>query len=179
MLEAPDALLRADYTLLYEDYSEAGGTESELRAFRSLRPVPGGAYLDWGCGRWSRTIRLVRDEGYDAWGFAPSAPPANGGGFVVGDRAAVTGRFDGLFSNNVIEHMLRPVEEFRFFHGILKPRARMAHALPCYRYAYPFTRFHTLFLTGDSPAVLAERGGFRIVDREEDGEFINLVFERL
>jgi hypothetical protein len=35
-----------------------------------------------------------------------------------------------------------------------------------------------LFLTEDSPAVLAERGGFRIVDREEEGEFINLVFER-
>lgn len=177
VLEASETLLKADYTLLYEDYSEADSTASELRAFRSLRPVAGGAYLDWGCGRWSRTVRELRDGGYDVWGFEPSAPPADGG-FVVGDRAAITGRFDGLFSNNVVEHMLRPVEEFRFFHAILKPGARMAHASPCYRYAYAFTRFHTLFLTGDSPALLAERGGFRIVDREEEGEFINVVFER-
>lgn len=54
----------------------------------------------------------------------------------------------------------------------------MAHASPCYSYAYPFTRLHTLFLTGDSPAVLAERGGFRVVGRDEEGEFINVVFER-
>jgi hypothetical protein len=177
VLEASEALLKADYTLLYEDYSEADSTESELRAFRSLRPIAGGTYLDWGCGRWSRTVDLLRGQGHDVWGYEPSAPPADGG-FVVGDRAAITGRFDGLFSNNVIEHMLRPLEEFRFFHEILKPGGRMAHASPCYRYAYPFTRFHTVFLTGDSPAVLAERGGFRVVDREEDGEFINLVFER-
>jgi hypothetical protein len=119
----------------------------------------------------------LRAGGYEAWGFEPSAPPADRG-FVIGSRAAITGRFDGLFSNNVVEHMLRPVEEFRFFHGILKPGARMAHASPCYRYAYAFTRFHTLFLTGDAPAVLAERSGFRIADREDEGEFINVVFER-
>jgi hypothetical protein len=177
VLEASEALLKADYTLLYEDYSEADSTASELRAFRSLRPVAGGAYLDWGCGRWSRTVPELRGQGYDVWGFEPSAPPEDSG-FVVGDRASITGRFDGLFSNNVIEHMLRPVEEFRFFHRILGPGARMAHASPCYRYAYAFTRFHTLFLTGDSPGVLAERTGFRVVDREEEGEFINLVFER-
>jgi hypothetical protein len=177
VLEVSEALLRVDYALLYEDYSEADGTESELRAFRSLRPVAGGTYLDWGCGRWSRTVGELRAGGYDVWGFEPSAPPADGS-FVVGERAAIAGRFDGLFSNNVIEHMLRPVEEFRFFHGILKQGARMAHASPCYRYAYAFTRFHTLFLTGDSPAALAERSGFRVVYREEDGEFINVVFER-
>ena len=54
----------------------------------------------------------------------------------------------------------------------------MAHASPCYRYAFAFTRFDTLFLTGASPGVLTERAGFRVVDREEEGEFINLVFER-
>jgi hypothetical protein len=167
VLEVSEALLRVDYALLYEDCSEADGMSVDAAAPTSIG----------GCGRWSRTAGELRAQGYDAWGFEPAAPPADGS-FVVGDRAAVTGRFDGLFSNNVIEHMLRPVEEFRFFHGVLKPGARMAHASPCYRDAYACTRFHTLFLVGDSPAVLAERSGFRATDREEDGEFVNVVFER-
>jgi hypothetical protein len=53
----------------------------------------------------------------------------------------------------------------------------MAHSSPCYEYAYSFTRFHTLFLVGRSANVLAERTGFRILDRTRDGEYINVIFE--
>ena len=177
VLELDQAMVDADYALLYSDYKEADSTASELRAFRSLRPRPGGPYLDWGCGRWSQTIPVLRAEGYDVWGFEPSAPP-EGAGFVVTRRDAISAGFDGVFSNNVIEHMLRPLDEFRYFHSILAPGGRMAHASPCYRYSYAFTRFHVLFLTGGSPHVLAERTGFRVAGREEDGEFINVVYEK-
>ena len=173
----PD-LINADYSLLYTDYAEGDATESEMRAFRSLSPRSGGLYLDWGCGHWSQTIPKLRVEGYDVWGDDPTGLPENSA-FVVYKRDQISARFEGIFSNNVIEHMLRPVEEFRYFHSILAPGARMAHASPCYRYDYAFSRFHVIFLTGDSPHVLAERSGFRIVAREENGEFINCVFERL
>ena len=93
-------------------------------------------------------------------------------------RSRISRLFAGLFSNNVIEHLVRPVEEFQFFHGILEPGAQMAHASPCYRYTYEFSRFHVIFLLGNSAQVLAERTGFRLVHREEDGEFINCIFER-
>jgi hypothetical protein len=53
----------------------------------------------------------------------------------------------------------------------------MAHSSPCYEYAYPFTRFHTLFLLGRSAHVLAEATGFRLKNQTKDGEYINLVFE--
>ena len=75
--------------------------------------------------------------------------------------------------------MLRPVEEFRYFHSILKPGARMAHASPCYRYSYSDTRFHVVFLTGGSSEVLADRSGFRVVGRQEEDEFISVLFERV
>jgi hypothetical protein len=171
-------LINADYSLLYTDYAEADSTESEIRAFHSLHPRTGGLYLDWGCGHWSRTIPKLRAEGYDVWGYDPTGMPENSA-FIVSKRDQISARFEGIFSNNVIEHMLRPVEEFRYFHSILAPGARMAHATPCYRYDYAFSRFHVIFLTGDSPHVLAERSGFRIIAREEDGEFVNCVFERL
>jgi hypothetical protein len=48
-----------------------------------------------------------------------------------------------------------------------------------YSYSYSDTRFHVVFLTGDSSRVLAERTSFRVVEREEEADFINVVFERV
>ena len=45
------------------------------------------------------------------------------------------------------------------------------------QHAYPFIRFHTLFLLGKSPQALAERTGFKAREATQDGEHI--VFERL
>jgi hypothetical protein len=92
-------------------------------------------------------------------------------GFIVSRKEIITTGFAGIFSNNVIEHLLRPVDEFRYFHRILAPSGLMAHASPCYQYCYEFSRF-------DAPHVLAERSGFRVIHYEEDGESRNCVFQR-
>jgi hypothetical protein len=179
---APDALLSADYALLYEDYKEGDGTRTERRAFDLLahpRDLPA---LNWGCGRWSRTIPNLRAEGYDVWGYDPSAGPAGpaeGSDFVVSHRGSISPVFGGAFSNNVIEHMVRPVEEFRFLHSILRPGGRMLHASPCHEWLYAQSRYHVFFPLGDAPRVLAERTGFRAVERHADGEFIAWVYERV
>jgi hypothetical protein len=178
-LELPAPLVDLDYGVLYTDYSEADSTEREIRAFDSLGARPGVPYLNWGCGRWTRTIPELRGRGHDVWGYEPAPPEGERAPFVVHARTEITARFDGIFSNNVIEHMLDPVAEFRYFHDLLLPGGRMAHASPCYRYAYAYTRFHVVFLTGDAPQVLAERTGFRLAAREEEGDFINCVFERI
>jgi hypothetical protein len=171
----PAELVDLDYRLLYAGYSEADSTDTEIRAFRSLDPQPGRSYLNWGCGQWSRSIEVLRSEGYDVWGYEPNVPTEQP--FVVSSRNEISPVFDGIYSNNVIEHMFAPLADFGFFRSILKPGAKMAHATPCYRYAYEYTRFHVIFLTGESPDVLARRTGFRLAGREEDGEFINCVFE--
>jgi hypothetical protein len=107
-------LINADYSLLYADYAEADSTESEIRAFRSLSPRIGAAYLNWGCGRWSQAIPKLRAEGYDVWGYDPTNLPENSA-FIVSKREQISAHFADLFSINVKEHMLRPVEEFRYF----------------------------------------------------------------
>ena len=176
-LELSPEMLASDYELLYAGYSEGDSTLSEIRAFRSLSPVIGRSYLNWGCGRANRSIPLLRAEGFDVWGYEPTGRP--GQQFVAAQKTEISAQFAGVFSNNVIEHMVRPVEEFRYLHSILAPGGLMAHASPCYRYAVEFSRFHVIFLTGDAPNVLAERSGFRIASRDEEGEFINCVFERI
>jgi hypothetical protein len=177
-LELPADLVAADYALLYTDYNESDSTVSELRTLRSLNPSFGRLYLNWGCGRWSRAVEVARSEGYDVWGYEPTTSKRERS-FVVARKEAITTGFAGIFSNNVIEHMLRPVDEFRYFHRILGLGGLMAHASPCYQYCYEYSRFHVVFLLGDAPYVLAERSGFRVVHREVDGEFRNCIFERI
>ena len=177
-LDLDEAFVSRDYQLLYTRYSESDSTQNEIRTFRSLRPAAGGLYLDWGCGgAWSRTVAALRGDGWDVWGFEPSAKAT--GDFVVNRREAISARFDGIFSNNVIEHFRNPIAQFKDFHSLLADGGWMAHSSPCYEYAYAFTRFHTLFLLGRSPHVLAERTGFRVQERTQDGEYINVVFARI
>ena len=133
--------------------------------------------MNWGCGAWSKSIPQLRAEGFDVWGFETSAPMSSP--YIVADRDQISAKFDGIFSNNVIEHFRDPEGQFKQFFDLLKPGGVMADSSPCYKYAYSFTRFHTLFLLGRSADVLAERTGFRVASRIENGEYINLVFAAL
>ncbi len=174
-LDLGEAFVSRDYQVLYSRYSEADSTERELRAFRALQPERAGRYLDWGAGGgWNHTLQTLRGEGWDVVGYEPNA----GGADPVHSPLSGAG-YDGLFSNNVIEHFRDPITQFQQFHWLLKPGGKMAHASPCYDYCYAFTRFHSVFLLGRSPFVLAERTGFAVVDSERDGEYINYVFQRL
>ena len=177
-LDLSEEAVSADYSFLYSYYSEADSTENEIRTFQSLAPRSDGVYLDWGCGgAWSRTISTLRNSGWEIWGYEPSSPRSEN--FVVRTRDEITGRFHGIFSNNVIEHFRSPVEEFRYFHTLLRDDGVMAHSSPCYDLNYTFTRFHTLFLLGRSPHVLAERCGFKVMEKIEDGEYINVVYKKV
>lgn len=178
-LDLDEAFVGKDYQVLYSRYAEGDSTENELRAFSSLRAEPDGRYLDWGAGGgWNRTLETLTAGGWNIVAHEPNAGAAiTASGAQVWD--GVSGGFDGIFSNNVIEHFRDPVAQFHAFHALLKPGAKMAHASPCYDYCFAFTRFHSVFLLGRSPHVLAERSGFTVVDSERDGEYINYVFQRV
>lgn len=177
-LDVDEAFVGRDYQVLYSRYSEGDSTENELRAFRSLKPHSGGRYLDWGAGGgWNRTLEILKREGWNIVAHEPNAAGSNGLDGALWDGSSHG--FDGLFSNNVIEHFRDPVAQFRQFHELLRPGVKMAHASPCYDYCYAFTRFHSVFLLGRSPFVLAERTGFAVVDSERDGGYINYVFQRI
>jgi 2-polyprenyl-3-methyl-5-hydroxy-6-metoxy-1,4-benzoquinol methylase len=68
------------------------------------------------------------------WGFDPNSSSSNP--YIVNRREEISASFDGIFSNNVIEHFRTPVTQFEEFHRILKPGGMMAHSSPCYEYAY-------------------------------------------
>ena len=76
-------------------------------------------------------------QGFDIWGYEPSAPKSDG--VIVKHRGEISAKFDAIFSNNVIEHFRDPIAQFEDFKAILADDGRMAHSSPCYEYAYPFT----------------------------------------
>jgi len=142
-----------------------------------MAPQKGRTYLDWGCGANSKALATVIEQGFDVWGFEPSIPQSTS--TIINRRDAIRASFDGIFSNNVIEHFRDPIAQFKDFHGLLNDGGVMAHSSACCDYAYPFTRFHTLFLLGRSPHVLAERTGFIIKNVVRDSEYINYLFAKL
>jgi SAM-dependent methyltransferase len=174
-LELPEAVVEADYRLLYQGYTEGDSTEQELRAFHALQPRRDGLYLNWGSGAWSSSVARLRAEGWDVWGYEPHAETDDP--HVVKTRGEVSARFDGIFSNNVIEHLRDPAAQFADFLTVLKPGGRMAHASPCYDWRYAFSRFHVFFPMGEAPERLAARTGFEVVGREDDGDYRVRVFQ--
>jgi hypothetical protein len=176
MLSLSEHALAEEYDWHYRAYTEGDSTDQELRAFHALNPRRDGVYLNWGAGDWSRTLHVLRTEGWNVLGFEPypsGAPPRDG---VISDWQQLSAmRFDGIFSNNVLEHLRYPVRELRAMAGLLAPGGRLSHATPCFAYRYEFTRFHIFFYPGRSRALLAEQSGLVVESFVEDGDFMNMV----
>ena len=176
MLRLPEAELSRDYEWHYQVFSEGDTTTQETRAFHALKPERGGVYLNWGAGAWSDAIEALRRDGWNVYGYEPHGSASTGGAHIISDKKQLAEmRFDGIFSNNVLEHLRHPVQELATMRGLLKKGGRMSHATPCFEYSYEFTRFHLFFFPGRSRAILAGKAGLRIDDFVADGEFMNLI----
>jgi hypothetical protein len=180
MLQLSDAELTQDYVWHYRAYSEGDSTELELRAFHALNPSKEGVYLNYGAGSWSKTIQILRDEGWNIFAYEPHSASSGGEAHIIADRKTLSAmKFDGLFSNNVLEHLRYPADELIFMRSLLKPAALMSHATPCFEYLYEYTRFHLFFFLGRSRNMLAQKAGLSIHSFFVEGEFMNCIYKRV
>lgn len=178
MFELSGPELSQDYEWHYGIYEEGDSTEQELRAFHGLRPSRDGVYLNYGAGAWSRSVQVLRDEGWNVLAFEPHGSASATAEFLISSRAVLSAmRFDGLFSNNVLEHFREPVRELAYMRSLLKPGGRMAHATPCFEYRFEYTRFHLFFFLGRSRAMLAGEIGMSITEYVADGDFMCCLME--
>lgn len=174
-LDLPDAVIAADYRTLYARYSEADSTGTEIAAFHAMSPRRDGRYLNWGAGAWSHSVESLRADGWNVDGFEPHASTHSHKA-----RAHLADSYDGIFSNNVIEHLRDPLSQFAEFAALLAEGGVMAHASPCYEYCYAYTRFHTYFPIGRSAETLARQSGFKLVERTEtQSETVICSFARI
>jgi hypothetical protein len=170
--------LASEYEWHYRAYSEGDSTAQELRSFHALKPSKSGLYLNYGAGAWSNTMQLLKSEGWDVYAYEPCASATSGNTYVINDKSVLsTMKFDGIFSNNLLEHLRQPVEELVFMKSLLKPNAAMSHSTACFAYLYEYTRFHLYFYLGRSREVLARKAGLLMYDFIEDGEFMNVIYK--
>ena len=122
-----------------------------------------GFFGKWGGGCWSPTLNQLRAEGYTVYNYEPFSCH-NKDSFLISDPEHLkTMRFDGIFSNNLLEHLPDPVGEILFMKTLLKNRdSLMLHSTPCFEYAYEYTRFHLIFFTGRALEYLANKTNFSV-----------------
>ena len=154
-----------DYTVHYTGYHEGDSTDKEVKTFMRLEPSKDGMYLNYGCGSWSHTMQKLHDLGYCVYGFEPYSQDIDNP-YIISDRTTLSKmRFNGIFSNDVLEHLTDPVSELRFMKTLLvAPDALMAHTTGCYDYKYEYTRFHLYFFTGKALDVLCEKAGLNLLE---------------
>ena len=142
-----EAQLEEEYKLSYSVFSDGDSTDSELRTFYSIANDKNGVYLNFGGGAWSNTTDLLRREGYNVYNYEPCAPVADSKWLITDKNVLKNMQFDGLFSNDLIEHLSCPIETLVFMKSLLRDKnSLMAHSTGCYQYVYEYTRFHLYFL---------------------------------
>ena len=177
MLALNAAELSAEYDVHYRIFTEGDSTDQEIRAFYALDPQPGGRYLNYGAGAWSRSVELLRAQGWDITAYEPTASAQQQPGLITQPEALAALRFDGIYSNNVLEHLRQPVDTLRQLASVLNPGGRMSHATPCYEYLYEYTRFHLFFFLGRSRNYLAQHADLDICHSTVDGHYMNTVYQ--
>ncbi len=179
MLSLSEAELSRDYEWHYQIFSEGDSTLQEIRAFHALKPEKDQVYLNWGTGAWSKTIDLLRQDGWNVYGYEPHSAAMGSSPHIIASMEQLsTMRFDGVFSNNVLEHLRYPARELSVMRGLLKSGGKMSHATPCFEYRYEFTRFHLFFYLGRSRSILAAKAELNIDDFVVDGEFMNIILTK-
>ena len=175
MFRLSDLQLATEYEMHYSAYSEGDSTESECRAFHALNPQREGVYLNFGAGAWSQSVSRLRNEGWNIFAFEPHGNAIQNvhEAWVINSWEQLgLMRFDGIMSNNVLEHLRHPVAEIRRIKELLTPIGKMAHATPCYEYRYDFTRFHLFFYLGQSRHLLWQLAGLKEIAWEQDGDYM-------
>lgn len=178
--DRPKKAMDDDYVINYIGYNEADSTAGEIETFMMLHPNKDGIYLNYGCGVWADTITRLNEDGYHVYGYEPYASDIDNPYLISDIKQLSKMRFDGIFSHDLLEHLMNPVDELRFMKSILRsPTAKMAHSTACYEYKFEYTRFHTCFYTGKAVQYLCEKTGLKVVDYKDDGaakDFICYVF---
>jgi len=160
MLDLNQDQLGEEYRQSYSVYSETNCTKWEKEAFFAMQPVRGKKYLNYGGGAWNQTTQELRKEGFDVYTYEPFAPVTVYPWILTSKDQLSSLQFDGIFSNDLVEHLRDPIAEFKFMGSLLVPAGIMSHATSCYEYAFEYTRFHIFFFTGDSLAHLCKATGF-------------------
>jgi hypothetical protein len=180
MLGITEDEMASEYSALDLVWKEGDTRASTTRTFFSLEPIKSGTYLDFGCGSKHSAIRDLRNQGWDVFGYEPFVSGCSRD-FLIDTKFELSAlKFDGVFSNNVLEHLQDPVQDLLFMKSLLKnDSCKMSHSTSCYEYLYEYSKYHLYFFVGSSTEYLCHGAGLSLVSRTRDGEYINQVYSQV
>lgn len=163
MLELTPQQLSDDYRTHYMNYAEGDSTESELLCFSEIDRGQDKVYLNFGSGAWSQSSNILRERGYTIFDYEPYAHSPNHQWLITNFEDLKSRKFDGIFSNDLIEHLRNPIADLKNMTALLRDTdCRMAHSSGCFDYAYEHTRFHLHFLPLTALQIIAKHCGLNV-----------------
>jgi len=185
MITGTEEMIKNDYIALDKGgWKEPDLAMWETKTFMTLNPQKGHTftYLNFGSGNTCSTIEKLRanGNGYNIFGYEPYLPVDAKEIHVIRTKEELMKhKFDAIMSNNLIEHLQDPVNDFLFMKSLLKDKTSiMAHSTACYRYCYEFSRFHTFFFVDKSIEYLCNKTGLILSSLTAEGDYINGIFSQ-
>ena len=138
----------------------------------------GGRFLDYGIGYNTPYIEDERSRGIDLWGCDISATVPYGP-FVrhlpEAEPGFIDHPFDGIFSQDVVEHFNDPVSDHRRLRSMLVPGGMILSSTPVLekvwdgsepvsRHIWLWSPWHTSLCSSKAMNLLAEKSGLEFVD---------------
>lgn len=178
MLSMSDVELNQEYEMHYKVYEEGDSTDAEIKAFFMLGPMKSGIYLNYGAGNWSKSVNILRNDGWNIYAYEPHISAAKKEPYFISDKKELSLlKFDGIYTNNVLEHLKDPINDINVMKSLLKVGGKLSHATPCYEYLYEYTRFHLYFYLGRSKEILSQKTNMKITNYVKQDEFMCMVLE--
>jgi SAM-dependent methyltransferase len=158
------------YKNLYSKYVEGDTTNAEIITFMAIEPDKKLRYLNYGAGKWSRSIQILRDRGFDIVGYEPFCSLENP--YITN---VIDGKFDGIMSHNVIEHFQDPIKSILEMKDMLNLGGIMIHSTDCYEYVYVTSEYHLFYLMGRSIDVICEKTNLKLIKRPGKNLILKMI----
>jgi SAM-dependent methyltransferase len=154
-----------DYQDVYSYYYEGDNIKYQLDSLISINIFQNKklSYLDYACGL-GKMIPILKDKGYNIYGYDKYVKGTN----VFNNIDNM--KFDVIYSNNFIEHVINPLEDIKKILNNLNNNGYLIFISDCIdEYKVEFTHFHTYYYTGNSFNILCDKLNLDIIDSKTVG----------
>lgn len=169
-----------DYMDVYSFFNEGDTSGYILHVINTINLGKDKTYLDYACGKSCQTLNLLKQSGYNINGYDA---------FVTNDHPNFINtiddnmKFDVVYSNNYIEHLINPYEDLSKLINLLNDGGKLVMISSCWEYVIEYTHYHTFFFLGRSIDYLCDKLNIKLVYDNKimlnDNEFtIVKIFEK-
>lgn len=164
-----------DYCDTYSYFKEGETYGTQLECLNSIDLFKNKiySYLDYASGI-GKIIPILMKESYNIYGYDKYVISKN----VLNNIDNM--KFDVIFSNNFIEHLINPIDDIKNMLNHLNDNGYLIFTSDCIdEYKVEFTHFHTFYFLGRSLNVLAKKLNLNILELKSVGQNRVLVLQRI